>query len=129
MIWRKIFGEIRVNFSFFHSRVPPIRAKLSDHAPKFSKVVVTLVDYKNGIIFEFEQYLKWRRAAEKSLNFSRTPKLLTAFRAASAVWGVPWIRKLSDLTKISFLMVLESTTTKSGFNSSLGIIFWWLEAK
>ena len=60
-----------------------MKAKLSDHAPNFSKVEVTLVDYKNDLIFEFEHNLKWRRAAEKSLNFSRTSKLLTAFRAAT----------------------------------------------
>ena len=71
--------------TFSLTRVPPIKAKLSDHAPKFSKVVVTLVDYKNGLIIKFEHNLKWRRAAEKSLNFSRTSELLTAFRAVSAV--------------------------------------------
>ena len=65
-----------------HIRVPPIKAKLSDHTPNFSKVEVTLVDYKNGLIFKFEHNLKWRRAAEKSLNFSRTTKLLTAFCGA-----------------------------------------------
>ena len=52
-------------------RVPPIKAKLSDHAPNFSKVVVTLVDCKNGLILKFGLNLKWRRAAQKSLNFRR----------------------------------------------------------
>ena len=71
--------------SLSRTRVPPIRSKWLDHAPKFSKVVVTLVDCKNGLILKFGLNLKWRRAAEKSLNFSRTSELLTAFRAVSAV--------------------------------------------
>ena len=115
--------------TFSLTRVPPIKAKLSDHAPKFSKVVVTLVDYKNGLIIKFEHNLKWRRAAEKSLNFSRTSELLTAFRAVSAVWGVPWNRKLSDLTKFLFLRTVKYTTTKNGINPLLGVRFWWFEAK
>ena len=40
-----------------------------------------------------------------------------------------WGPKLSDLTKIAFLVVLTSTISNNCFNSSVGVIFRWFEAK
>ena len=59
----KKFREI-IFFYNILGRVPPITSKWLDHAPNFSKVVVWLVIWKNGLILKFGFDLKWRRVAQ-----------------------------------------------------------------